>query len=74
MGEELSPHHSGLSPPTPSKQRRGPLPLGPGTQVSPDPIGELQGIGDCGAQEDDGDVVREHDEHLLPHDPTLHTR
>lgn len=43
----------------------------PWTRVSPDPVSKLQRVGDSGTQKDDGDVVREHDQHLLPHDPTL---
>lgn len=45
----------------------------PRTHISPNPVSKLQGIGDGGTQKDDGDVVRQHDEHLLPHDPTLDT-
>lgn len=46
-------------------------PKPPRARISPDPVGKLEGIGDGGTQKDDGDVVREHDEHLLPHNPTL---
>lgn len=37
----------------------------------PDPLTELQSIGDRSAQEDDADMIRKHDENLLPHDPSL---
>lgn len=46
----------------------------PRIQVSPNPVSKLQGVGDGGTQKDDGDVLRKHDEHLLPHDASLHTR
>jgi hypothetical protein len=41
------------------------------TLQPPNPVSKLQGIRDGSTQKDDGDMVREHDEHLLPHDPTL---
>lgn len=49
------------------------MPKHPETHSSPNPVSKLEGVGDSGTQKDDGDVVREHDEHLLPHDPTLGT-
>lgn len=42
--------------------------------VSPNPVSKFKGIGDSSTQKDDGDMVREHDEHLLPHDPALGTQ
>lgn len=74
----LSSHPGGLFPrpslewpelPNPSQGTPQPSSL----QVSPNPVSKLQGVGDSGAQKDDGDVLRQHDEHLFPHDPTLHT-
>ena len=45
----------------------------PWTCVLPDPVSKLKGVGDSSTQKDDGHVVRQHDEYLLPHDPALHT-
>lgn len=47
------------------------MPQHPRTHISPNPISKFKGVGDSGTQKDDGDMVREHDKHLLPHDPTL---
>ena len=43
----------------------------PRARISPDPVSELKGIGDGSTQKDDGDMVREHDKHFLPYNPTL---
>ena len=39
----------------------------------PDPLAELQGVGHGGAQQDDANMVRQHDQHLLPHHASLGT-
>ena len=48
----------------------------PGTPQDPpvpDPLAELQGVGHGGAEQDDANVVRQHDQHLLPHHASLGT-
>ena len=37
----------------------------------PHPAGKLHGVGDGGREHNDSDVVRQHDEDLLPHYPPL---
>lgn len=37
----------------------------------PNPLAELQSVWHCGAEENDADVIRKHDQNLLPHNPSL---
>lgn len=37
----------------------------------PDPLAELHSIWYCGAKENDTDVIRKHNQNLLPHNPSL---
>lgn len=38
---------------------------------SPDPLAELQGIWHGGAEQNDTDVIGEHNQNLLPYNPSL---
>lgn len=37
----------------------------------PDPLAELESIWHRGAEENDADVIWQHNQNLLPHDPSL---
>lgn len=41
---------------------------------TPDPFTELHCVGHCSTQQDDANMVWQHDEHFLPHDPPLRTQ
>lgn len=40
----------------------------------PDPLAKLYGIWYCGTKENNTDVIRKHNQNLLPHNPSLRKR